>query len=148
MEFATRIATEEDKEFLYALNRSAYQDVVIRQFGTWDERWQRQYFEEKWTHTRYRIIEHTGRPIGAIWVTDCPDHHFLNEIQLLPAFQGHGIGSNLIRQEIESSQSQHLPLRLGVLKHNFRAQRLYTHLGFVVSGETATHILMEYPGMS
>jgi ribosomal protein S18 acetylase RimI-like enzyme len=144
MEFTTRIAGEEDKEFLYALNRAAYQDVVTRQFGTWDESWQRQYFEEKWTRAKYRIIEHDGQPIGAIWVTDSTGHRFVNEIQLLPEFQGQGIGSTLIREEMERSRDVHLPLRLQVLRQNPRARQLYTRLGFVVCGETATHLVMEY----
>jgi hypothetical protein len=47
MEFTAKIATEEDKEFLYALNRSVYKEVVIQQFGAWDEEWQRQYFTKQ-----------------------------------------------------------------------------------------------------
>jgi ribosomal protein S18 acetylase RimI-like enzyme len=144
MEFTTRRAREADKEFVYTLNRTVYHDLVIRQFGKWDNRWQRQYFEEKWARARYCLIEHNGRPIGVIWVTECPDYHMLNEIQLLPEFQGQGIGSTLIRQEIARTQIRQIPLRLRVLKQNPRAQRLYARLGFVVSGETETHIYMEY----
>jgi hypothetical protein len=33
-------ATEADKDFLYALNRAAYQHFVIQQFGEWNEEWQ------------------------------------------------------------------------------------------------------------
>jgi ribosomal protein S18 acetylase RimI-like enzyme len=111
MEFTIRKAREEDKEFVYTLNRTVYQDLVIRQFGRWDERWQRQYFEEKWARARYSLIEHNGQPIGAIRVTKCLDYHVLNEIQLLPAFQGQGIGSTLIRQEIARTQAQQIPLQ-------------------------------------
>jgi ribosomal protein S18 acetylase RimI-like enzyme len=64
----------------------------------------------------------------------------LNEIQLLPEFQGQGIGSDLIRQEIARTQVQQIPLRLRVLKHNTRAQHLYARLGIVVFEETETHI--------
>lgn len=145
MQFTTRRARTKDKDFLYALNRSAYQDLVIRQFGTWDEHWQRQYFEEKWTHNLYRIIEHEGKSIGAIWVTEYPEQHVLNEIQVLPEFQGQGIGSTLIRQEIVRTQARQIPLRLRVLTQNTRAQYLYTRLGFVVTSETETHLFMEYP---
>ncbi len=144
MGFTTRRTREEDKEFAYTLNRAVYHDVVIQQFGTWDECGQRQYFEEKWARAQYYLVEHNGQPIGIIWVTACPDHHELHEIQLLPEWQGQGIGSTLIRQEIARTQVQHIPLRLRVLKQNTRAQHLYTRLGFVVSGETEAHFLMEY----
>ena len=63
MEFTTRKAREEDKEFVYTLNRTVYHDLVIRQFGRWDERWQRQYFEEKWAQARYCLIERNGQQI-------------------------------------------------------------------------------------
>lgn len=142
MEFTAKIATEEDKEFLYALNRSVYKEVVIQQFGVWDEEWQRRYFEKKWPQAHYQIIEQAGRRIGAIWVTHQNDHIFLNEIQLLPEFQGQGIGSTLIKQELKRARALNLPMRLRVLKAN-RARKLYERLGFVVYDETETHFLME-----
>ena len=40
--------TADDKEFLSVLNHAAYEDVVRRRFGQWDEAWQRRHFEVKW----------------------------------------------------------------------------------------------------
>jgi ribosomal protein S18 acetylase RimI-like enzyme len=144
IEFTTEPATEEDKEFLHVLHRLAYKKVVIQQFGAWDEEWQRQYFEKKWPQAHYQIIEQAGRRIG-VWVTHQKDHIFLNEIQLLPDFQGQGIGSTLIKQELEQARALNLPMRLRVLKAN-RARKLYERLGFVVYDETETHFLMENTG--
>jgi ribosomal protein S18 acetylase RimI-like enzyme len=66
---------------------------------------------------------------------------FLSQIELLPAFQGQGIGSQLITDLMDEARQQNLPITLQVLKVN-PAQRLYQRLGFVVTGETATHFLM------
>ena len=61
MEFFKRQSTEKDKEFVYTLARTVYKDLVIKQFGKWDEKWQRDYFEEKWKHSDYQIVEKNGR---------------------------------------------------------------------------------------
>jgi hypothetical protein len=57
MEFVKRQSTENDKEFVYELSRTVYKDLVIKQFGKWDEKRQRDYFEEKWKHSGYQIVE-------------------------------------------------------------------------------------------
>lgn len=144
-QFVLRYAQEHEKEFVYALNRTVYHDVVIRQFGTWDDDGQRQYFDEKWTRATYRIIEQDGTPIGVIWVTEHADHHVLHEIQLHPDWQGQGIGSRVIRHHIHRARDRQCSLRLRVLTQNTRAQQLYARLGFLVVQRTATHLYMEYP---
>jgi hypothetical protein len=59
-------------------------DVVRKQFGEWDESWQRQYFEEKWKPQKYEIIEPTERRIGALSVSRTNEEVRIVEIQLLP----------------------------------------------------------------
>lgn len=67
------------------------------------------------------------------------------EIQLLPEFQGHGIGTALLQRELRFADARGLPVRLQVLREN-RARTLYERLGFRVCGETDTHFLMERNG--
>ena len=68
---------------------------------------------------------------------------FLSEIQLLPAYQGKGFGSNLVRELIDDARTKCLPLRLRVLKQN-HARELYLRLGFVETSEIETHYYMEW----
>ncbi len=145
MQLTLRPATDGDKEFLYTLNRAAYRALVERQFGEWDDAWQRRYFEEKWERADYQIIERAGRPIGTVWIAYHDDHVLLHEIQILPEFQGQGIGTALLREELERARGKGVPIRLRVLKQN-RARFLYERLGFVVYGETEAHFLMESAG--
>jgi len=56
MEITKRPAKESDKDFIYRLNRIAYEDVVTKQFGQWDDEWQRNYFGKKWERANYQII--------------------------------------------------------------------------------------------
>jgi RimJ/RimL family protein N-acetyltransferase len=44
---------------------------------------------------------------------------------------------------IEEARQLGLPLRLQVMKVNPRARTFYERLGFIHTGETDTHILME-----
>lgn len=143
--WTTRQATAEDKEFLYGLNRAAYEDVVREQFGQWDEAWQRQHFEEKWAPEIFQVVERAGRRIGVLSVSRTNEEVRIIEIQLLPEFQGHGIGTALLQRELQFADARELPVRLQVLRKN-RARALYERLGFRVCGETDIRFLMERTG--
>ena len=75
-------------------------------------------------------------------VTERDDYVSLNEIQLLPDFQGQGIGSTLLTIELDKTRCKKKPMRLQVLKQN-RARWLYERFGFRVYGQTDSHYLME-----
>lgn len=140
--WTTRQATNEDKEFLYILNRAAYEDVVRRQFGQWNEAWHRWHFEVKWAPQTFEIIEKAGQRIGALSVSRTSEEVRIIEIQLFPEFQRHGIGTAILQRELRFADKRALPARLQVLREN-RARTLYERLGFSVCGETDTYFLME-----
>lgn len=126
------------------MNRIVYEDVVQSQFGEWDEQFQSSYFDKKWQEQAFRIIELNGRDIGAIWVVSHSNHLRLREIQILPEFQGQGIGTCLIGDLILRARREHLPIRLVVIESN-RARVLYERLGFRVTGDASeSHYQMEY----
>jgi ribosomal protein S18 acetylase RimI-like enzyme len=76
-------------------------------------------------------------------VTYRADDVFLAAIEIDPAYQRQGIGAALIRDIIANAGALRLPVRLQVLKVNERARALYQRLGFVETGETKTHFLMQ-----
>ena len=65
----------------------------------------------------------------------------LEQIQLLPAYQGRGLGRAILAAVIAEARAAAMPLQLGVLKAN-PARRLYERLGFAVSAESATGFTM------
>ena len=142
MSLTTRAASEADKKFLYELNRLAYEDVVVKQFGEWDEQWQRNYFEDKWHRVAYQVVEQDGKPIGAVVVIERNEYVSPMDSQVLPDFQGQGIGSTLLTIEMDKARCKKKPMRLQVLKQN-RARLLYERFGFRVYGHTDSHFLME-----
>ena len=132
-----RPATWEDAEFLYELLRAAMREHVER-IWTWDERWQRDHFYAGFHPAKERIITQAGRDIGVIAIEEREDEVFLSKIYLLPAAQGQGIGTLLIRDVLRRAATRGMPVTLQVL-HGNPARQLYERLGFVPVEKTATH---------
>jgi GNAT superfamily N-acetyltransferase len=141
-ELTRRAATESDKPFLWEANRQAYRDVVVRQWGHWDDESQERDFNEKWESADFELVELAGEPVGAIWTTDEGEFLRLREVFLLPEHQGKGIGTQLVKQELARARRESKPLRLRVLREN-RARVLYERLGFTVSSDAQETRWME-----
>lgn len=137
------VATEADIDFARKTHHEAYHDVVVRQFGMWNEVKQDAYFEKNWTQDPIEIIEYGRVPCGWIALKDHGDHLELVEMLLLPEFQGQGIGSRIMNDIIATAKVRNIPLRLHVLHEN-KAVNLYRRFGLKETGKTATHIEMEF----
>jgi GNAT superfamily N-acetyltransferase len=139
-----RPGTASDADFAFSVLRASMRSYIEATWGAWDERWQRQRFDETFIPSTHQIIEDSGRPVGFLAVEERPDHVFLARIYLLPESQGRGIGTQLMQSLCESAHGRGLPVILTILKVN-PARRLYERLGFSVVGETETHFRMESP---
>ena len=127
-----------------ALHKAAYHDVVVQQFGVWDDLFQASLFTQKWVPEKFEIVESNGKPIGCISIEDHADAIYLAEIQILPELQGRGIGSELMKTEIRRAGEKRKPLCLQVLLKNQRARTFYERLGFVLTDTTDTHARMSH----
>lgn len=145
MNLHLRAATPADHPFLRRLNREAYEALAVRLFGSWDDEKQRVRLENKLRDLRFRIIELDAYAVGALASTEREDHVFLNEMLILPAFQGRGIGSVVLRLELRDAQAKGKPLRLHTARLN-RAQELYRRHGFRETGRDEMFINMEWSG--
>jgi GNAT superfamily N-acetyltransferase len=139
----TRPATLVDHAFLRELHHTAYRDVVVRQFGSWDERAQDDWFEKGLSLAVMSVVEVDGVPVGAIGLSSAPDCLHLIELQILPHWQDRGLGSALLDRQLSEARARGVPIRLRVLLEN-RARTLYERKGFLITGETETHYLMEW----
>jgi ribosomal protein S18 acetylase RimI-like enzyme len=145
MNLRLRAAASEDHAFLRELNRQAYEDVVTRQFGIWDDSAQRRRFDAKLQRAAFRIVELAGRPIAAVWSSEHDDHIFLHELLVLPEFQDRGIGSQILRWELVRAEAVRKPMRLHTLVLN-RAQEFYKRHGFIETGRSDVYVDMERAG--
>jgi len=142
MRYVLKNATEADRAFAEHVHEECYRDVVTNQFGAWDSAVQKQFFDQKWQPGSYSIILSGNESVGVLSVRRNPDHLFLSEIQILPAHQGKGIGSEIVGDILDRGRQQKLPVRLQVL-HRSPARRLYERLGFTRYGQSETHFLYE-----
>ena len=141
MNVTLRFTTLDDIDFLFRLHRTAMQTYVTQTWGAWDEGWQLQHFQEHFDPAHCEIIVLQAQDIGVISVVRQVTGVFLSNIELLPAYQGQGIGTSLIKTLLDEARQKGVVLTLQVLKVN-PARRLYERLGFVISGETVTHFQM------
>ncbi len=81
------------------------------------------------------------KKIGVLKVIPETDELHLHQMQVLPEFQGMGVGAELVRQTMMNSKKMQKPITLFVVK-NTPAKRLYDRFGFIVTGEFKHHCRM------
>ncbi len=137
-----RSASPSDLEFLYQLHRAAMRPSVEQTWGNWQEEWQRNRFEQRFAPEVLQIILCDGQPVGVLHVDERTEERFVAMIAILPAFQGRGLGTQALRQVMQTAADQGKPVVLRVLKINQRALNFYQRLGFSVTAETITHFIL------
>jgi ribosomal protein S18 acetylase RimI-like enzyme len=131
-----REARDDDREFLFRVHCAAIRESVEALWG-WDEELQRRLFDERFGREPLQVIQVDGEDAGVLVVEE-DDEVFLKLIELLPAAQGQGIGSSIIR----SLQARGKPVTLRVLTTNPRAAALYKRLGFEGTERTSERLYM------
>ncbi|HEY4415387.1 MAG TPA: GNAT family N-acetyltransferase [Verrucomicrobiae bacterium] len=91
----------------------------------------------------FQIVTVDGVSAGRMIIYRTREDLQLVDIALLPQHRNTGIGTTLIQRLFDESIGSAKPLRLQVLKGN-RAERFYRRLGFIKTGETQTHLAMEW----
>jgi ribosomal protein S18 acetylase RimI-like enzyme len=121
---------------------------VIEQTWGWDEAWQRTDFERRLAAYIVSIIELEDRAAGSLWLEWKPDSLYIHEIQILPEFQGNGLGTAVVLGVVAQGARRSLPVTLSVVPANPRAKRLYERLGFEVTHVEPPFIRMRHQAPS
>ncbi|MBE0465196.1 MAG: GNAT family N-acetyltransferase [Halomonadaceae bacterium] len=137
-----RKARKDDGAVVWHIYRSAYREVVERQFGVWEDKLQKSAFDEKWCQGGFEVLTLNGETIGAVWITWEENLIQLREVFLAPDHQGQRVGFQVLSEILAKARYEGLMLRLRVLKQS-RAVRFYERLGFKHCGETVTQYWME-----
>jgi len=140
MEYFLRRVDSVDRDFLYRLKAACLKEYVAAIWG-WDEADQRRRFMANIDPAASQIVVAFGRDVGQLAVEVRPQEMFLSGIYLLPAYQGQGLGSQILSDILSGAGQRRLPVSLQVLVGN-PARNLYGRSGFKVTGRTDTHILM------
>ncbi len=144
MNVTLRPVEENDRDFLWRLHCAALKPYIALTWG-WDEEFQHRYFLEHFTPFGNQVISYADQCVGMLAVDESGREVVLRNIELLPQFQGMGIGSQIISDILERAAQRGAPVSLRVLKVN-PARNLYLRLGFSVIGETETHYWMRKEG--
>ncbi|WP_273808377.1 MULTISPECIES: GNAT family N-acetyltransferase [unclassified Pseudomonas] len=136
-----RQATTGDQPALFDIHRSVFRCHIEKLWG-WNEAWQRQNFSSECENADTSVVEEDGVIAGYTQVLDEDDQVYIQNIALSEAFQGRGIGTELLRQLQSHASARKVPLMLSVFRTNPSARRLYERLGFLRIGESETHIEM------
>lgn len=134
---------DEDYDFVYNVKKISYEKYVDLYYGGWDESVQRKMFDEfiEKEKQHIRIIVAHDKKIG-FHNSNVVDNKTFNigNLCILPEFQNHGIGSEILKNIIKENKGRQLILR--VFKIN-PAKVLYERFGFEVYDETNSHYLMK-----
>jgi ribosomal protein S18 acetylase RimI-like enzyme len=143
--WSLRAARADDYDFLVALHEATMREYVERVWG-WDDAEQERILRSRFRPQRWQIVQSENHDIGLLVVEDEPGGIRLAEIELLPAWQGRGIGSAIVRWLMQEAAAAGKPLTLRVLRVNERARGLYERLGFRPFKEIETHVYLRWTG--
>lgn len=90
-----------------------------------------------------KLVYHNGKRIGLFKVYLCGAIWHVIQIQILPEYQGNGLGAKLLTNLIKQANEKQQSISLSVLKSN-PAMNLYQKLGFMTISESDIELTMEY----
>ena len=135
--------TAEAIEFAFEAKRAAMGPHIVRRWG-WDEAFQRELHQRRFAEKPFFQIRRGEQPLGTLSLQLAPDHVRFGEFYLLPAHQGRGVGSAILRHCLALADQCGLPVRLEHLHWNPVGSLYRRHL-FVDTGSSDIYTLMERP---
>ena len=141
-ELSLRKANANDSEFVFTVKKAAFREYVEQVWG-WDDSYQKELHNRRFDSQELRIIQFRGIDIGFLSTSNTSDALKVNQLFILPEYQGKGIGSVCMTRIIDDAGLEQKSVTLQVLKVNTRGIAFYQKLGFIIVGETTTHVQMK-----
>lgn len=141
-----RKAVEADLPFLFKVSTEAMRPVVetLNPGKETNQEEEFQKYREKFEADKINVIQYQGEDVGRLRVVREPDSIYVGGIQILPEFQGKGIGTTLFGELIEESNKSGTPITLEVHDVNETAREFYKNLGFVEGEKVGNQTVMTY----
>jgi len=95
-----RTATAADYSYARQVKHAAYKDMVLAQFGAWDEAIQDRFFDKSWNDAPCDIILVDGEACGFCRIDEHDRVLQLVEFAIDPTRQNRGIGSMVLSRFI------------------------------------------------
>lgn len=144
--FSLRKANEEDLPFLFKVSTDAMKPVVetLNPDKEFNQEEELAKYIEKFEPEKIQIIQYNSKDVGRLRVVRSPDSIYIGGIQILPEFQGKGIGTAVFKELVEESNSTNIPIVLEVHDVNEPAISFYTKLGFELGEKVGNQTIMRY----
>ncbi|MEF2268440.1 GNAT family N-acetyltransferase [Janthinobacterium sp. LS2A] len=150
--YQLRVQRDDDDGFAAALYSSTRDDLrqmpadpaVIEQLITMQQRMQSHGYRQAYPQAMYLVLQHGDTPIGRLVLDRLDQVLHLVDIAILPAAQGQGAGSAVLRGLQAQAGAQQCRIQLAVNKSNTAARALYQRLGFRLCGENDVQEQLEW----
>ncbi|MFE6623769.1 GNAT family N-acetyltransferase [Streptomyces sp. NPDC057740] len=139
-DWSLRAAAMADVEAMAEV-RSVVLRADLERLGRYDEQRVRQRLRDGFDAAHTWVIEVGGAFAGCVALRPDGDIRWLEHFYLAPRVQGRGIGSAVLRELLERSDRDKVPVRLNVLRGS-AARRLYERHGFTVESEDPVDVFM------
>jgi len=134
--------TIEDYQFGYEIKKITLKEYTEQTWGDWNEEEQMNFYRKEFVIDNCFLIKNNKINIGWLKIIETKETIDINQILILPEYQGKGIGSKIINDIIKNGKDRNKTICLQVLKCNENAKRLYIKLGFKKYDETKTHFFL------
>ena len=141
-ELSFRKAHISDSEFVFTVKKAAFREYVEQVWG-WDDNYQRELHNRRFAAQDVCIIQFRGTDVGFLSTSSTPDPLKVNQLFILPEYQGKGIGSACMMRIVDDARLEGKSVTLQVLKINTRGIALYKRLKFTIVGEDSIYFQME-----
>ena len=137
-----RKAMANDSEFVFTVKKAAYREYVEQVWG-WDDNYQRERHNKELAALDFHIIQFCETDVGILVTSHTSDTLKINQVYILPEYQGKGIGSACMTRILDDASLRQMPVVLQVLKVNTRGTVFYQRLGFIIVGESSEYFQMK-----
>lgn len=138
--WALRAAEPADVEAIAEL-RAVVLRPDLERLGRFDEHRVRQRFRDGFDPRPTSIILADGAFAGCVALRTAADGLWLEHFYLAPGVQGRGLGSAVLREQLDRADSAGRLVRLNVLRGS-AARRLYERHGFAAEAEDPVDVFM------
>ncbi|MCR4279495.1 MAG: GNAT family N-acetyltransferase [Candidatus Zambryskibacteria bacterium] len=142
--YTLRTSEAKDAKFLFHVKIEAMKPTssISRTALDYDKEFAE--YLKKFEPEKIQVIQFAGKDVGRLRIVRSPNSIYIGGIQILPEFQGKGIGTAILKDLIAESETTRIPITLEVHHANKRAISFYKNLGFRENGKTEKQDLMEY----
>jgi len=136
-----RMATSEDRQFLFELHRASMGPYVEELFGPWEDAIQWEFFDRWFRPEETLVVEIAGREVGVVGLQYGTDDVYVTRIEIHPDQQNRRIGTAVLRRVLAEAAKTSRTVSLHVFGIN-PALDLYHRLGFAAVTEEGDRVFM------